>query len=557
MAQRVRQSTSVLWRALTFSFLALVSLSAAERFDRNPLPRHLTAEEMEFVRQYPLMPSRAVTPPPTGDVHCVAEYEPMDGILLAFPSNFSASWAAIQYQIAAQITTTGDAEVYAVVHSWEDPTAIVNAMIAAGADGNRIHTMVVDMNSIWIRDYGPRYIIESGCRAIVDHTYNRPRPLDDAIPAFFAEQMNHALYELPLVHGGGNYHLHATGIAHATRLINNENPGLTETEIHDIWADYQNVDTWFYTPFPIYVDSTQHIDMWLQTIADDALIISDWPSDPGSTQDVICDTAAADLSALGYTITRVPARSLSDTHYTYTNVVLCNDVVLIPTYTHPQMASHNAEALAAFQSAMPSKTIVQIDCEDLVWASGVMHCIVMHLPRYPAGEDPTAYLKTRLEGASLTPNDSIDLSWISDDDEGTLNVDLLMSLNSGLTFDVPIAIETLDDGHFLWTVPEVFTQNGRLKIIVRDHTGHQGTDETEIDFTVDGNSCPADCAPPGNPPGDGMVDLLDLLAEVAGWRSEDLVLDIAPIYGPGDFGDGWVNVADAVRIINDWGACPE
>ncbi|MBK8232346.1 MAG: hypothetical protein IPK72_17615 [Candidatus Eisenbacteria bacterium] len=37
-------------------------------------------------------------------------------------------------------------------------------------------------NSIWTRDYGPQFVFDgNGAPGIVDHVYNRPRPLDDQV----------------------------------------------------------------------------------------------------------------------------------------------------------------------------------------------------------------------------------------------------------------------------------------------------------------------------------------------------------------------------------------
>jgi len=57
--------------------------------------------------------------------------------------------------------------------------------------------------------------------------------------------------------------------------------------------------------------------------------------------------------------------------------------------------------------------------------------------------------------------------------------------------------------------------------------------------------CPADIAPPG---GDGMVDVLDLLAVLGAWGSSGGIEDIT--------GDGWVDVLDLLEVLGQWGPCP-
>jgi hypothetical protein len=66
------------------------------------------------------------------------------------------------------------------------------------------------------------------------------------------------------------------------------------------------------------------------------------------------------------------------------------------------------------------------------------------------------------------------------------------------------------------------------------------------------NTCPADIAPPG---GDGLVNTADLLLVINSWGAcAGCPADVAPPGPPP--GDGLVNTADLLTIINNWGACP-
>ncbi len=458
----------------------------------NTTPRSLTRAEAEYLRRHPLVPSEAVTPPPTGPLHCAAEYEPMDGILLAWEG--STSWQAILRQMAVAITTIGRARAYVVVDTAAEQATVTTTLAGAGADMARVRFLVTPTDTIWIRDYGPRYVYEGDCRVVVDHTYNRPRPADDVLPAAFAAQRRHTFYEHPLIHGGGNYHLDALRRSYCTRLIVNENPTRTETEIHGIWRDYQDVDTTFFTPFPTVVDSTQHLDMWMQVAGDNVVVISDWPANAGSTQDQICDAAAVFMAGRGYVVHRVPARSVSGVHYTYTNVVICNDLLLLPTYTNSTVAPHNQQARNVWAAALPGKTIVQVDCQAIVTSAGVMHCIAMHVPEHRGGTIPTAYLRTHNGGPALTPNAPVEVLFDVDDDEAVTSCDLWLSVNGGASFAFPVAQNLAPTGRYLWTVPDLDAQNARLRIVARDALGNTGHDDSDASFAILGSGCRAGVA---------------------------------------------------------------
>lgn len=484
------------------ALLGLVSHTAARADD--VLPRYMTDAEREVWDRYPPAVERGPGPTPVGDVHCVAEYEPMEGLIVSWEGG--ASITGLLAQMASHITTTGAALLYVAVDNTTVRNSATTSLSSQGVDLNRVRFVTQTMDSVWMRDYGPRYVYEGSCRAIIDHVYNRPRPNDDAFPATFASLKRHARYALPLIHGGGNYHLDALGGGYCTRLVVNENPSLTEPQIDALWLGYQNLDTTFFTPFPTSVDLTQHIDMWMQVIGDRAVVISDWPSDAGSTQDQICDAAAATLAARGFAVHRVPARLVGGVHYTYTNAVLCNDLVLVPSYTHSQVSPNNAPALAAWNAALPGKTVVQLNCQSIVSLAGVMHCIVMHVPIPMGGESPTAHLRTLRGGETLLTGQHATIQWISDDDLAVTSVDLLLSTDGGATYPTAIALNTADDGSHFWTVPEMYSTTARVRVLVRDAEGNTGAADSPANFTINGP--PPTCT--GDIDRSGAVELSDL-----------------------------------------------
>lgn len=521
-----------------------------------PIPAGLTDVEREFLKEFPISPAdvgRMTTPPPAGPIRCPGEYEPMQGILLAWEQ-----FTPILTNMIRQITTTGNAQAYIMVDSASEQATVANSLAAAGGINlSRVSYFTATTDTVWIRDYGPRYIYEGGVRAVVDHIYNRPRPNDDTQPTFWSNVQRRPYYGIPLIHGGGNFHLNGLGDSFATRLINNENPGLTESQIINHWLNYQNVQTGLFTPFSTAVDSTQHIDMWMQVYADNAVMISDWPTQSGSSQDVVCDSTAAFLAGQGWTVTRIPAvRSpcSPSAHYTYTNVVMCNDLVLVPTFTAACASGLNAQALTAWQNALPGKTIVGIDCQSMITSAGVMHCICMHVPKSlgaPApggGQVPVAYLRTQRTGVALDPGQIVDIRWITDDDVQVVNVDIELSIDGGSTWPTVIAAATVDDGLFSWTVPDIYTQNAKVRVVARDNQGNTGFDASPIGFAI--NAQPPAC--PGDADGDGLVGLSDIAAVITGWGQ------MVPEGTMGDLdGDGLVGLSDISVVNNNWGAtCP-
>ncbi len=428
--------------------------------------------------------------PPTGPVECAAEYEPMEGILLAWES-----FNPVLTELAKHITTTGNANAYVVVDTAGEQTTATTTLTNGGVNMSRVKFYIRTTDTVWIRDYGPRYIYEGNVRAIVDHTYNRPRPNDDAFSPWFGQQRKEDVYDVGLVHGGGNYHLNALDKSYCTRLINNENPTLTETQIHDKWSAFQGVDTHFFDPFPTSLDSTQHLDMWVEVYGDHQVMVSDWPVTGGdmTTADTICDNAATYFAGQGFTVNRLPARQVGGVHYTYTNVIICNNLIIVPSYTNTTIvnAGYNTQAFNTWQAANPTKTVVQVNGQSVVTSAGVFHCIAMHVPVNRGGVNPVAYLRSPNGGATFTPGEQVTIAWATDDDVAVTNVDLMLSLDGGETFPYPIASAITDDGSESWTVPDYNTAHARVKVVARDADGHTGFDTSDADFSIAG-TCRAD-----------------------------------------------------------------
>lgn len=525
------------------------------------IPRNMTATEAAWLAQRgPITAGLldAVTPPPTGPIRCTSEYEPVDGIIVSWDG--SAAWLNISAAMGARVTAAngGNANFYVALDDPSEQASATATLTSAGVDMSRVRFNVRVTDSIWLRDYGPRYIYQGDCRAIVDHTYNRPRPQDDAYTVAFASNRGHAFYELPLVHGGGNYHLHATGQSFATRLINNENPSLTEPQIIAHWFNYENVNTMLFPPFPTSVDLTQHIDMWMQELADDRVMISDWPYNVGSVQDVICDNAAATLAGMGYQVFRVPARSLGGVHYTYTNAVMCNNIILVPSYTNAGMTAApgpvnlNTSAVTAYTTALAGtgKTVEQINCEAIISAAGAIHCIVMHMPTHRGapginGLAPTAYFKTYNGGETLTPGQNVTLSWITDDDKAQVtSVAVAVSYDGGATFPTTVATGQAALGSVNWAVPNVTSSQVRVRITPVDADGNTGPDLSDANFRISG-TCPGDSN------GDGLRNFTDLNFVLGQFNQSS---SGAAGFLAGDLnGDGVVNFGDLNLILSGFG----
>ncbi|HEV8262755.1 MAG TPA: dockerin type I domain-containing protein [Burkholderiales bacterium] len=144
--------------------------------------------------------------------------------------------------------------------------------------------------------------------------------------------------------------------------------------------------------------------------------------------------------------------------------------------------------------------------------------------------------------------------------EGTLTID-----TNGSNFDTVVSVhnECIEDGGITIACDDdsgigtasqltLATDPGyRYLIRVAGWDGQSGQFALHLSTACPAPEiCPADIAP--QPSGDGVVNSADLLMIINNWGINLGPADIAPQPN----GDGMVNAADLLMVINSWGACP-
>ncbi|MFC1851495.1 C25 family cysteine peptidase, partial [candidate division CSSED10-310 bacterium] len=309
-----------------------------------------------------------VVDPP--EINTPAEYEQNEGMFISW-----GSYTSVLAEMTATVTTGDpDAIVYIAVSGSSEQSSATSTLNSYGADMSQVEFITYNTDTVWVRDYGPRFVMDGTTRTIIDYEYNRPRPNDDAFPTFVGTQWGESVTDSPLEHGGGNLHFMGDE-AFMSDLILDENPSYSEQDVKNHINQLHNVDLTIYPRFPASFDSTGHIDMWMIPVDDDEVIIGEYSASTGSPY-TITENAVADLTARGYTVYRTPGWNSGGTHYTYTNAVIMNDVVMVPSYG----SGNDSVALSVFQTAFPNRDIHMINCSDIIQAAGAIHCVMKHIP---------------------------------------------------------------------------------------------------------------------------------------------------------------------------------
>jgi agmatine/peptidylarginine deiminase len=353
------------------------------------LPRNLTGEEQSRLHEIGI--NRTITDPPDSIVYTPAEFDSVTGVIFA--------WEAYPTLLTDLIKEVAENDTaWVVVDNTSEQNSVSNTLSNANVNMDRVVFQVIETNSVWVRDYGPWWIIEpENSLAIIDLVYNRPRPLDDTYPESAAGYFGINYYGLGLIEAGGNMLLDGQGAVIVSNVIfdgsQGFDPTLTQDQLEQYFLDYFGVHKVIVTPHLIN-DGTGHIDMFVKLINDSTIIVGEYENQsagyPGNYD--ICNQVASQLAnetngaGRPFNIVRMPMPSYNNgITYTYINSLIVNNKVLVPIYgfsTDTDFANDDS-VLALYETIMPGVDAVGFDCNQIISANGAIHCIAMKVPALP------------------------------------------------------------------------------------------------------------------------------------------------------------------------------
>jgi agmatine deiminase len=249
----------------------------------------------------------------------------------------------------------------------------------------------------WIRDYGPNFLIGPGGLAYNRWIFNawggkyETLKRDDGIPARLSSYLNLPMFEPGIVMEGGSIEVNGEGLILTTEqcLLNpNRNPHLSKGQIEGLLKDYLGGEKVLWLGEGVAGDDTDgHIDDIARFVAWDTIVtvVEEDPADGNylALQDNLNRLKLmTDLKGRPLKIVTLPMPGRIEAEgeplpASYANFYIANGVVLVPVYGH----SNDARALATLTKLFPGRRMVPIDCRDLVWGMGAIHCVTQQQPQ--------------------------------------------------------------------------------------------------------------------------------------------------------------------------------
>ncbi len=245
---------------------------------------------------------------------------------------------------------------------------------------------------VWTRDFAPSFVRgKQGEIAAVKWRFNgwakyENHLLDDAAGRAIPDLAGVPAIEPDLVLEGGAIDVNGAGWLMTTEEcllspIQARNPGLSREAIEKKLSEYLGVSHFVWLRSGIAGDDTHgHVDDLARfTSADCAVIVAE--EDPGDSN---YQPLRENLEILKQTGVRVrtlpmPAPLWFDgvrLPASYANFYIANRTVLVPVFNDP----NDRIALNTVAECFPDRQVIGINCVELVWGLGTLHCMTQQQP---------------------------------------------------------------------------------------------------------------------------------------------------------------------------------
>jgi agmatine deiminase len=262
----------------------------------------------------------------------------------------------------------------------------------------------IKTNESWCRDHGPAFVLKNGRAgktqaAIVDWGFNAwggkypPYDDDDAVPTRIAEEYKLPVFYPGIVMEGGAVDFNGAGTVLTTEscLLNkNRNPKLSKKQIERYLRDYYGQRHVCWLGDGIVGDDTDgHVDDLARFINPTTIVIA-VEDDPKDENFKILEEnrkrvrLLKDQDGRPFDIVEIPMPGVVEHDgqrlpATYVNFYFVNGALLVPTYRDRK---NDRRAMEILQKALPKHQVVGIDCVELIWGLGAIHCLTQQQPRF-------------------------------------------------------------------------------------------------------------------------------------------------------------------------------
>ncbi len=331
-----------------------------------------------------------------GGYRMPAEWEPHEATWLAWPHNredWPGRFTPIPWVYGEIVRKLSQVERVRILVDGRAPAEQARRTLRkVGANLDAVEFFTCPTNRVWTRDYCPLFVKNaSGQIALTAWRFNAWAKYDDwqldaKVPAYLGKRLKLPLRIPDMVLEGGSIDVNGAGLLLTTEEcllspVQQRNPGFSREEIENRLRDFLGVQQIVWLKNGIAGDDTHgHIDDLARFTDARTVVVASETDRSDANYEALKENYDL-LRRTGLKIVKLPmpkplifeGRRLPAS---YANFYIANSLVLVPTFNDP----NDRVALSILARLLPAWEVVGINCTELIWGLGALHCMTQQQP---------------------------------------------------------------------------------------------------------------------------------------------------------------------------------
>lgn len=268
-----------------------------------------------------------------------------------------------------------------------------------GAELDAVEFYRVPTDRVWTRDFAPAFVVSGVVSGVVSAReiaavkwrFNAWAKYgdwqrDDQAGRKIPELIGKRKWDAPIVLEGGSIEVNGDSWLMTTEEcllspLQARNPGMSRAQIEAVLSDYLGIDRVLWLRNGITGDDTHgHIDDLARFVDRETIVIASEPDRGDANYEPLGENREI-LKQYPFRVIELPmpAPLIFDGQRlpaSYANFYVANGIVLVPTFND----ANDRVALNLLAGAMPDRRVVGINCTELVWGLGTLHCMTQQQP---------------------------------------------------------------------------------------------------------------------------------------------------------------------------------
>ncbi|TWU08533.1 agmatine deiminase family protein [Stieleria varia] len=324
------------------------------------------------------------------------EFEPQRAVLLSI-----SDWQPHHFPVLTQIAekTAGQVNLLILYNDLKQLSPAIVALARTGLPLSHVYFSPMELDTIWMRDYGPRLAAtDDGCLSI-DFFYEGSRPRDDKMPVTWASATSVPMRTVRWTVQGGNLIFNGQGLGVTSTRIFEDNyirfphqsrPFDPELERRNmVTSEFKRACNLseLVVLEPLQNEITKHVDMFLTFLDKDHVLVGELDRFRDPINAAILDRNAQRLGQVTVEgkplrVSRIPMPTRDGTQWSsYTNIIMAGNLILMSTFDSdpPDVL---AAAKATYERLAPGKVVETVDLTSMKALQGSLHCLSMNMPEF-------------------------------------------------------------------------------------------------------------------------------------------------------------------------------